>query len=195
MINLFPITKVIAWVAAIYATFVLLFTALFNLSGFSTFGVAVKGAAALNLALFVVAAFAWKWIWKRIPKLNDWIFPDLNGYWDVEINWHWGEKSGNKPAVAHIKQSLLDFSIELESDESESETLVVVPYKHSKSARPGLYYIYRSDGKVDAAKKQDPHTGAALLKLSMESNDYMHGNYFTNRSTNGQYTLRRRTEI
>jgi hypothetical protein len=195
MIYLFPITKVISWVAVFYAMLVLLCTAILNLSGFSTFGVAVKGAAALNIVLFIVAAFAWKWVWKVIPKLNDWIYPDLNGCWEVEINWNWGSNSGSKPAVAHIKQSLLEFSIELETDESESETLVVVPHKHTKSARPGLYYIYRSEGKIGAAKKQDPHTGAALLKLSMESNDLMHGNYFTNRSTNGQYTLRRKAEI
>jgi hypothetical protein len=194
MINLFPITKVIAWIAVSYALLVLSFTLLFNLTGFSTLNIAVKGAVVLNLVLFAIAAFAWQWLWKLIPKLNDWIYPDLNGYWDVEIDWHWGTKSGTKPAVAHIKQSLLEFSIELESDESESETLIVVPHKHSKSARPGLYYIYRSEGKTGAAKKQDPHTGAALLKLSMDSNDHMYGNYFTNRSTNGQYTLRRITE-
>lgn len=195
MINLFPITTVIAWISVSYATLVLLFTALFNLTGLSTLGVAVKGAASLNIVLFAISAFAWQWLWKLVPKLNDWIYPNLNGYWDVEINGHWGERSGTKPAIAHIKQSLLEFSIELESDESESETLVVVPHKNSKSARPGLYYIYRSEGKIGAAKKQDPHTGAALLRLSMESNDHMHGNYFTNRSTNGQYTLRRKTEI
>lgn len=192
MISLFPITKVITWVSVVYSSLVLLFTLLFNIAGLSTFSVAFKGAAALNFVLFAIAAFSWKWVWKRIPKLNEWVFPDLNGYWDVEINWNWGEKSGNKLANAHIKQSLLEFSIELESDESASETLVVVPYKNSKSARPSLYYIYRSEGVTGAVKKQDPHIGTALLKTGIDSYDYMHGNYFTDRSTNGQYTMRRK---
>src|SRR3546814_12653567 len=27
----------------------------------------------------------WRWVWKKVPPLGRWIFPDLNGEWDVEI--------------------------------------------------------------------------------------------------------------
>ena len=191
MISLFPIPKVIAWIAVIYAALVALIAIPLNMNGLSNITLALKGAAALNIVLFLFAAFGWRYIWKFIPKLNDWIYPDLNGKWDVEIHWNWGSRSGEKPAVAYIKQSLIDFSIELETDESESETLVVAPHKDTKSARPSLYYIYRSEGKTGTAKKQDPHTGAAILKIGLDSGDELRGNYFTNRSTNGQYILRR----
>lgn len=28
---------------------------------------------------------AWRTIWRIVPKLNDWVYPDLNGEWDVEL--------------------------------------------------------------------------------------------------------------
>ena len=191
MINLFPITKIIAWISAVYACSVLAAALVLNLTGFSTFGIALKGAVPLNLMLFGIAAAGWRQLWKWVPKLNTWIYPDLNGKWNVEINWNWGTQSGTKSAIAYIKQDLTKFSIELKSDESESETLVVIPHRDSTSSRPGLYYVYRNVGIAKAAKKQNPHTGAAILKLDHESKDMLHGNYFTDRSTNGQFTLRR----
>jgi SMODS-associating 2TM, beta-strand rich effector domain len=195
MINLFPITKVISWVAVVYASAVVLFALLLNVGGIAALGTAFKGVAVLNLVLLGVAIVGWKHIWRWVPKLNDWVFPNLNGKWVVDIHWNWGRKSGQKTANAFIKQSLLKISIELSSDESESETLLVVPHKDVHSSRPGLYYIYRNVGIAGAAKKQDPHIGAAILKVDQESNELLRGNYFTDRSTNGQYTMRRADEI
>ena len=191
LINLLPITKVISWVAGLYAFAVVLISVLVGASGLATLETAFKGVAVLNLVLLGVAIGGWRWIWMKIPKLNNWVFPDLNGRWDVEIHWNWGTKKGEKSATAFIKQSLMKVSIELLSDESESETLMVVLHKDAQSSRPGLFYIYRNVGLSGAAKKQAPHTGAAILKISLESNDVLHGNYFTDRSTNGQYTMRR----
>lgn len=31
----------------------------------------------------------WRLIWRLIPKLNDWFYPDLNGEWDVVGNSNW----------------------------------------------------------------------------------------------------------
>ena len=123
--------------------------------------------------------------------MNSLVYPDLNGKWNARIYWNWGDMSGEKSAVAYIKQDLIRFSIELRSDESESETLIVVANKDSNSSRPGLYYLYRNIGIAGSAMKQAPHTGAAILKLDHDSNDLLHGNYFTDRSTSGQFTLHR----
>ena len=191
MIRLFPLIKVITWISALYAGCVLAIASVLNASGVSTLSMAFKGAAVLYLVLFVIAARGWRCIWKWVPKLNSWIYPDLNGEWDVEIHWNWENRTGIKPAKAYIKQDLMKFSIELKSDQSESATLIVVAYKDTQSSRPGLYYIYRSEGISGAAEKQDPHKGAAILMLDQSSNDLMHGNYWTDRSTNGQFTLRR----
>ncbi|WP_244516230.1 hypothetical protein [Halomonas daqiaonensis] len=195
LINLLPITKLIAWIAGLYAGIVVLISLLVGASGLASFETALKGVAILNLVLLGIAIGGWRAVWQWIPKLNDWVFPDLNGKWTVDIYWNWGNKSGEKIATAFIKQSLLKLSIELSSDESESETLMVTPHKDAQSSRPGLYYIYRNVSTAGAVKKQDPHIGAAILKVSQESNDVLRGNYFTDRSTNGHYTMRRTAEI
>lgn len=195
LINLLPITKLIAWIAGLYAGIVVLISLLVGASGLASFETALKGVAILNLVLLGIAIGGWRAVWQWIPKLNDWVFPDLNGKWTVDIHWNWGNKTGEKIATAFIKQSLLKLSIELSSDESESETLMVTPHKDAQSSRPGLYYIYRNISTAGAAKKQDPHIGAAILKVSQESNDVLRGNYFTDRSTNGHYTMRRTAEI
>lgn len=195
LINLVPITKLISWVAGLYAVVVVLISVLIGAAGLASLGTAIKGVAIFNLVLLGLAMGGWRIVWRRIPKLNDWLFPDLNGKWVVNIHWNWGKKSGKKIATAFIKQSFLKVSIEMSSDESESETLMVVPHKDAQSSRPGLYYIYRNVGISGAAMKQDPHIGAALLKISQESNNELYGNYFTDRSTNGQYTMRRADEI
>ena len=191
MISLLPITKLIAWVAGLYASTVVLFYVLVGAPGLASLPTILKGVTILNLLLLGLAIGGWRIVWQWIPKLNDWVFPDLNGKWMVNIHWNWGNKSGEKTATAFIKQNLLKVSIELSSDESESETLIVAPHKDAQSSRPGLYYIYRNVSIAGAAMKQDPHIGAAILKISQESNDLLRGNYFTDRSTNGQYTMRR----
>jgi|25_taG_2_1085351.scaffolds.fasta_scaffold17177_2 hypothetical protein len=191
MISLLPLQKILTWVSVIYAAFVVTVGVLLNATGIDAVSIAFKVSALLNLFIFCVAAFGWRCLWRFLPKLNDWVYPDLNGRWAVEINWHGAEASGKKIAFAIVKQSLTSFSIDLETDESTSETLIVAPYKHSKSSRPGLYYIYRSEGKTGSVQEQVSHTGAALLRVGLDSKDEMHGNYFTDRSTNGQYTMRR----
>lgn len=44
--------------------------------------------AQLFFALIFVTP-AWRLIWRAIPQLNDWVFPDLNGEWDVEVCSNW----------------------------------------------------------------------------------------------------------
>jgi hypothetical protein len=31
----------------------------------------------------------WRFFWRKFPKLNKWVFPDLNGHWDVELCSNW----------------------------------------------------------------------------------------------------------
>ena len=48
---------------------------------------------AITIAWLIISAFAWnpvwRFFWRVFPKLNHWIFPDLNGAWDVEMASNW----------------------------------------------------------------------------------------------------------
>ena len=41
-------------------------------------------AVQLIFALVFITQF-WRIIWRWLPKLNEWVYPDLNGDWDVEL--------------------------------------------------------------------------------------------------------------
>lgn len=152
----------------------------------------LSASTILNVVLALAFNYGWRWLWRWIPALNDLLFPDWNGTWDVEIHWQWEGKQGTVAAEAEIKQSLLKLSIGLQSERSDSETLSVVPRKHSESARPHLHYLY--DAKPTAGYQDDnpAHTGAAILKPDLASNDILRGNYFTDRASSGYYIMTRR---
>src|SRR3546814_8761011 len=46
-------------------------------------------SSAITLGWMLISALllnpVWRWVWKKVPPLGRWIFPDLNGEWDVEI--------------------------------------------------------------------------------------------------------------
>ncbi len=52
-----------------------------------------RTAAIPSLAWVVISLVLWKpvwrFFWKLVPPLNKWIFPDLNGEWDVELFSNW----------------------------------------------------------------------------------------------------------
>lgn len=56
----------------------------------------------------------WRVLWRWIPKLNDWIYPDLNGKWDVTIksNWNRIDKLARSAAGYENKFDILHCPIE-----------------------------------------------------------------------------------
>jgi hypothetical protein len=188
MINLYSITKIIVTFSALYA--VLLFTLLpffdIEINTSSIF----KYTAFFEIVIILILILGWKFIWNKIPQLNDWVFPDINGRWDVEIHWNWkqdnGEmKSGLKKGEVVIKQNFLTLSMELFTNESESETLVIQPKKNPDSGRLQFYYIYKNTSIEKGDNKLASHIGTAILKVAPDNNDILQGNYFTDRDTKG----------
>lgn len=188
MISLYSIPKFIALFSGLYAgTIVFLFSVLnIKISVLSV----IKYTAIFELIVILVLMFAWKWIWNIFPVLNNWIFPNINGTWDVEIHWNWTQqdgaiKSGIKEGKVFIKQNFLTLSMELFTDESESEILVIQPKKNTESSRLNFHYIYRNTPKNNGSNKLPPHIGTAILKISPHTNTILEGNYFTDRNTQG----------
>lgn len=187
MINLYPITKIIAMFSVLYAVLIITVLPFLNISINVTN--ILKYATTFEIIIISILVFSWRFIWKKIPKLNDWLFPDINGTWNVEIHWNWKQnngkiKSGLKKGEVIIKQNFLTLSMELSTDESESETLVIQPKKNPTSGNISFYYIYRNTPKGNKLKLK-PHIGTAILKVNAKNNAILEGNYFTDRDTKG----------
>lgn len=192
MITLLPLHKILKAIAIIYAVIVALMIVVSEDSGYGAIWFAIKGAFILEMCILVFVLIGWRWLWSTFPKLNKLIYPDLSGEWDVTIHWSRNEKQGTKKASAHIKQNFFKLSMELISDESESETLMVKPKKDPESSRPILYYIYRNESAQGAKEQRPPHKGAAILKVNIDDQDVLKGNYFTDHATSGHFELRRK---
>jgi hypothetical protein len=189
--------KAVVLVAKVYAAFVTLL-----LFGMFVCGVEVNlqqalrivggGAVLLEVALLVLSSFLWRKLWNRFPVLNDWVFPDLNGIWDMDITYFWNGAEGTTKAVATIKQSLFSVSMEVHSESSDSETLVVKTIKDMNSARPVLYYFYRIIPKGSRESAGTGYEGASTLKLYGHEGNILRGNYFTSRKSKGEFSLTKR---
>lgn len=61
------------------------------------------------VAIFFVTP-TWRLFWKAFPKMNDWVFPDLNGEWDVEVSSNW-PRIDRLLKSASGKESPIDFRV------------------------------------------------------------------------------------
>ncbi|HDS8576590.1 TPA: hypothetical protein QH731_001868 [Klebsiella variicola] len=195
MINLLPIGKVISFIAIIYAAICgLILWGVYdeNTTFFTAFSIATGGSFLLNTTLLLVFCFGWRNLWRVFPKLNDLLFPDLNGTWDMVIHWEWEDKKGTSRANATITQTFLKIGMDVEAEDSDSQTLVAKPKKDAETGRAALYYVFLTTPKHKAnVDLQDPYNGTAILKLSLKDKRELKGNYFTSRKTVGHYELTR----
>lgn len=194
MLSLISPLRVISIIAIGYAALVVLFLVVYmafasNVALWTALKVAISGALALDIILFVGVHFIWKWLWAKYPKLNSLLFPDLNGRWRMEIHWVGSEAHGNVSATATIRQDFLRISMEVASDGSDSETLMAKPKKDPESGRPLLYYVYRVVPKQVTAHASQSYEGAAILKFDSSQSQCLRGNYFTSRKTVGHFVL------
>lgn len=157
------------------------------------FTMALRGGTLLNLVLLGFFYWGWRKIWARFPVLNTWLFPDLNGVWEMKIHYRNNGKSGLVCASAVIKQTWLSMSMEVLSEDSESQTLAIVPKKDPESGRAQFFYFYRVVPKKTDAEAREPYEGSANLKLSALGVTQLAGNYYTSAATDGHFELERPT--
>ncbi|MGF6635488.1 hypothetical protein [Paraburkholderia sp. MM6662-R1] len=198
MISLVPLNRLLVTVAVIYAATVSLISGVIwifssDASPLTGWRVAIGGATILNLLLLGLLRFAWKPIWKKIPILNNVLFPNLSGTWNMEIHWKNPTRGqqGVVNASAVIKQDLMSISMEVISAGSDSETLIAHPKKDPVSGRPLLFYVYRIVPKDKNLHSSHEYRGSALLKFSEAGHGELSGNYFTDRLTKGHFSLTR----
>ncbi|WP_350317080.1 hypothetical protein OHK33_10425 [Pectobacterium aroidearum] len=195
MINLLPIGKIISLIAVTYASIcclILWYVHDENTTFLAALSIATGGSLLLNAALLLAFCFGWRNLWRAFPELNDLLFPDLNGTWDMVIHWEWEDKKGTSRANATIKQTFLKIGMDVEAEDSDSQTLVAKPKKDAETGRAALYYVFLTTPKhKENFGIQDPYSGTAILKLSLKGKRELKGNYFTSRKTLGHYELTR----
>lgn len=187
MISLVSIPKVIAVVAGLSAAIAVLLASVTSLTPVDAW----KLSAIIEIVVLVFCIWGWRKLWQWVPKLNDWLFPDLNGTWRANIDWVWGDKHGVAEGLVHVNQNFFRLSLELETPKSESQTLSVAVKRDAESNRPMLHYIYRCSPNQSLLEAEPLFDGAAVLLVGLKNNSLLEGNYWTSRATRGHFTFRR----
>ncbi|WP_125181591.1 Cap15 family cyclic dinucleotide receptor domain-containing protein [Thiohalobacter thiocyanaticus] len=193
MISLLPVGRVVVVIATLYASITGMILLLSYDANDNEIWSAIRASLGwsgiINIFLIGFVYVGWEYLWRRFPILNQILYPNLNGVWEMKIYWQWGDKTGESVGTAHIKQNFLRLSMEVVAQDSESETLMAKPKKDPESGRPMLFYMYRSIPKHGNGTDTQTFDGAAILKIHHLDNGKLYGNYFTNRSTKGHFEL------
>ena len=193
MIGLLPIGRIFAAVAVLYAVVAcgILWSIIDTKPSLSdAIAIAFSGATILNLVLLILLTSGWRLLWRMFPSLNDILFPDLNGSWEMIIHWEFNGEHGISRAQAQIKQSFVKIGMDVDAADSESETLMAMPKKDFSTGRPALYYMFETTPKQKGRRESVvPYKGAAILKLTITGTNQLGGNYFTNIGSKGHFEL------
>ncbi|MDD9911215.1 MAG: hypothetical protein OXR62_16225 [Ahrensia sp.] len=144
----------------------------------------------------LAASPLWRIMWWVVRPLNWWIFPDLNGEWQVVMRSNIGKLAEFHPdlkgveprteitGTITIKQSLLGIVLVFRGDDkySNSETTFVKVVRTKGSGRFKLAYVYENDTPTPLKSDEQRHFGAGQLEVFWVDGDIkLEGLYWTNR--------------
>lgn len=152
---------------------------------------------AVGTVFVFIANFTWRWLWRRVPGLNRWLFPDLNGTWTGTLQSTWVDPGTSQmlspiPTTVTIRQTLFDVSVKMQTGESSSYSTRVISQAEPKADRYRLWYPYKNRPAAKVQYRSSPHEGVAWLEIAVADNpDKLTGQYFTARRTTGDIELTR----
>ncbi len=147
----------------------------------------------------------WRILWRLIPALNKWVYPDLNGVWygATQSNWPVIAKvrnaaEGNKKIdlskldkvpllegqiAMNIEASFFRISIrsKVQSTNGDSYSRLVRASKSSTEPKLTLSYIYQQSTPQPAGTDESSHLGAATLEIKVGEPGVIEGQYWTRR--------------
>ena len=147
----------------------------------------------------------WRCLWRRLPQLNQWVYPDLNGVWvgATSSNWPTIQKMFNAAQcsnilaasdlqetaeredniVIEIQASLFRVKIEayLGSTKGKSHSITARPFRTLHNGDVHLVYVYSQDVPDPDVTDECTHLGAAELVFPEHAIGSGEGIYWTRR--------------
>lgn len=158
----------------------------------------INSALGMTIPLLLILGAdwgAWRWAWQRLPKLNQWIYPDLNGTWRGTLSSNWpvidrmakaakGELPAFDPFGAEglmdlqpvpmtlrIRAGWFKIHVRMETDTrySNSRTVSVAPIRGQDGDPHALSYVFENSTPNPVATDSANHRGAAWLSIRMDT--------------------------
>jgi hypothetical protein len=170
--------------------------------------------AVVAVQVIVTVAIAtplWRVLWRWVPPLSRYVYPDLNGEWDVQLETNWpridqtlkaanGEiepldmRKGPDAALpplgqmlmrARIKQSWLKMKMDLWNPIGEGpireSQTLQVTPFQGEDGRHGLTYIYEQENKTDVVSDDTKFRGAAWIVCDRDDPNVLTGRMWNDR--------------
>ena len=145
----------------------------------------------------------WRGLWRRIPALNDIIFPDLNGTWEGTQESNWSKIDAMRKAACNKGAAAADFvdaidllslpiSLEIKASLFELHVFAILPTTESTSVSAAsrlirsqdgrfiLYYVFTQETGLISSTDESVHDGAARLVYYPDQLE-LSGTYWTKR--------------
>ena len=148
------------------------------------------------ITIYVILALIFtKWAW-RFPIFKGWLvpFPDLEGTWKGTFQSTWidpgsDQKIPAKAITLVIKQTFSSISCVIYTDESDSYSTTAQINEDDESGVFRLSYNYINRSRANVRDRSAIHDGAAILKVILEPNKKLEGEYWTSRKTTGDISV------
>lgn len=149
------------------------------------------------ITIYVIIALIFaKWAW-RFPIFKGWLvpFPDLEGTWKGTLQSTWIDSISNQkiPAKAVtlvIKQTFSSIGCVMYTNESDSFSTTAQINEDDESGVFRLSYNYINRPHAKIRDRSEIHDGAAILKIILEPNRKLEGEYWTSRKTTGDISVK-----
>jgi len=137
----------------------------------------------------------WRLLWRRLPALGTWIFPDLNGNWEGTLVSTWidpatGQKKPPIATTITVRQGLFSTSVRLQTGESTSYSTRCLLEADREHGRFRLWYSYDNKPKAEFRRRSASSEGVAWLEAEADPHRLV-GYYYTERKTSGDIDVRR----
>lgn len=144
-----------------------------------------------------IANVAWFGIARRLPILQKWTFPDLNGRWTGEMKSTYEDPATGRiiapfPVTFDIRQTLFSTTVSVSTDKATSRSVRAFLEPDYDAHRFRVWYSYTHEPRGLFRMQNPAHQGVAWLDLDFDQDpDVLEGRYFTARHTSGDIQLRR----
>jgi hypothetical protein len=178
-------------------------------------GLTVRLSLAVALVQFISTLVfvtpLWRIVWRWFPRLNEWVYPDLNGDWDVELKSNFPRidallksAKGDAPLMdfragseaelpplgvyrmrARVRQSWAKIEMELWNPAGvgpiKNSRTLLVEPLRKSDGRHGLAYIFEQANETDVVSDDSMFRGAAWIERDRDDANRLYGRMWTDR--------------
>ena len=176
-----------------FVTYIMIFLSTQNLDNidFNKALTHIPTTISINVILWTFfIKVAWKW-----KIFYPWLvpFPNLSGDWEGELKSNWKEKSLDTiPTKIKIIQTFFNVQIKIKTNESRSYSIGVSFDIEKDRGLEQLIYSYINTPKSNVRERSEIHYGSTLLTFEGFKVNEMEGQYWTDRLTTGEISLKKR---